>query len=182
MRAFLALPLPDPIVTDLERLQQSIPCGRLVPAENLHLTLVFLDERSETELEEMHFALETFRAPALELRVNGLDIFGAQIPTSLHATIAPNPSLNTLHQRLRAALHGAGLVLERSRFRPHITLARFSNPLSIDQTAKLGRFLQARADLALPAFKATGFTLFESLRTKDGPVYEALADYPLSGA
>jgi 2'-5' RNA ligase len=62
MRAFLALPLPDHATALLERLQQEIPVGRLVPPENLHLTLVFLGERSEAALEELHFALEALRA------------------------------------------------------------------------------------------------------------------------
>lgn len=179
MRAFLALPLPDAAVTALERLQQEIPLGRLVPPENLHLTLLFLGERSDAALEELHFALEALRAPAFDLRLSGLDMFDRADPDALHIAVTPCAALDALHMRLRAVAHGAGMTLDRARFRPHVTLARFNRGLGPDQAARLGRFLAARGDFALPAFAVTGFALVESILTKDGPVYEVLADYPL---
>jgi 2'-5' RNA ligase len=180
MRAFLALPMPDAAVTALERLQQEIPIGRLVPPENLHLTLLFLGERSEAALEELHFALEALRAPGFDLRLSGLDMFDRADPAALHIGVPPCPALEALQARLRAVAHGAGIMLERSRFRPHVTLARFNRGLGPDQAARLGRFLAARGDFALPAFAVRGFTLYESILTKDGSVYEVLADYPLA--
>lgn len=180
MRAFLALPLPDAMCDALERLQQEIPIGRLVPPENLHLTLLFLGDRSAAALEELHFALDALRAPGFDLRLSGLDMFNRADPDALHIGVTPCPALDALQARLRAVAHGAGLTLDRTRFRPHVTLARFTRGLGPDQGARLGRFLAARGDFALPTFTVTGFALFESILTKDGSVYEVLADYPLS--
>lgn len=179
MRAFLALPLPDAATATLERLQQEIPVGREVPGENLHLTLVFLGDRSDAELEDLHYALEALRAPAFDLRLAGLDMFDRADPDALHIGVTSCPPLDALHSRLRAVIYGAGITLDRVRFRPHVTLARFNRGLGPDQAARLGRFMAARGDVALPAFTARAFCLFESILTKDGAVYEVLAEYPL---
>ena len=54
MRCFLGLALPDPVLDLLERLQEDIPVGRLVPCENLHITLSFLEDQPEARLEALH--------------------------------------------------------------------------------------------------------------------------------
>lgn len=180
MRAFLALPLPEALYDALERLQESIPGGSLIPPENFHLTLAFLGDQPEHALEELHFALEAFRATAFEVRLKGLDTFGTPDPTNLHVAAEPSPALLDLHKRLKSVLHGAGIELERTRFRPHVTLARYSKGLTPEDAIKLGRFLQARANTAFDPFVATEFTLYESIQTKHGSLYEPLASYPLT--
>ena len=54
MRSFLALALPDPVRDALERVQEALPPGpaRLADPEQFHLTLAFLGERPEREVEE----------------------------------------------------------------------------------------------------------------------------------
>jgi len=62
MRAFLALDIPENTVAALTRLQTAIPFGRPVPEDNLHLTLAFLDDAPEAELEDLHELLTGLRA------------------------------------------------------------------------------------------------------------------------
>jgi 2'-5' RNA ligase len=45
MRVFVAIDLPDEVRRELETLQNALPVGRPVPAENLHLTLSFLGDQ-----------------------------------------------------------------------------------------------------------------------------------------
>lgn len=179
MRVFIALPLPDAAIAALERVQQEVPMGRLVTGENLHLTLLFLGEHRPQDLEDLHYALEALRAPVFDLRLAGLDCLDRADPASLHIGVDPCPALIDLQGRIRSAVRGAGISLDKVRFRPHVTLARFTRGLGPDQMARLGRFLAARGDFALPAFRVTGFALYESILTRDGSVYEVLADYPL---
>ncbi len=180
MRTFLALPLPPAATGAIEALQSDLPAGRAVPAENLHLTLAFLGDRTEAELEAAHEALLTLRARAFTLRLTGLGTLGGRSPALLHLSAEADPALTDLHGRIRSRLHGAGLMLPRERFLPHVTIARFGHRLGVAEQRRLGDFIAARHDFRIDPFPVTGFTLFHSTLDAPAPVYEVLAHYPLS--
>jgi 2'-5' RNA ligase len=180
MRSFIAIPVPEEIARDLAPVRAAIPFGRVVPAENLHLTLAFLGDVAEALLEEVHFALQTLRQPDFEISLAGLDTFGADRPATLNIIAEANPGLSELQKRVRSRLHGVGLDIERRRFVPHVTLARFPKSMTPDENGRIGRFLAARADLRLPPYRASAFCLYESILTTEGPHYEVLESYPLS--
>ncbi|SPH24465.1 RNA 2',3'-cyclic phosphodiesterase [Defluviimonas aquaemixtae] len=184
MRAFLAIPLPDAVADALEDLQAELPVGRIVPRENLHLTLAFLGEEPEGVIESVHEALLQFRANVFDLELAGLGTLGGRAPAILHIAAARSGSLRDLHVRLRNRIHGTGLMLARERFAPHVTLARFRRNISSSDLARLGHFLALRADTRLAPFPVAHFSLFRSMLGSGPPVYEELARYPLevSGA
>lgn len=180
MRSFVAIPMPETVAAALAPVQAALPFGRLVEAENLHLTLAFLGDQPDQMLEEVHFALETIRHPGFDLTLSGLDTFGTESPQVLNIGVQPAPGLTELQQRIKSRLHGVGLQGERRRWHPHVTLARFPKVLSRDEIGRLGRFLAGRADHRLPPFRINEFCLFESILTSSGAHYEVLASYPLS--
>jgi 2'-5' RNA ligase len=178
MRAFIALDLPDDTVTALERLQAALPVGRLVPGEDMHLTLGFLGDRvSLPQLDEIHEGLDALPWPQLSLTPRGLDLFKPEQPTSLHVRIVADPALSALHRRVEAIARGAGLALPRRRFVPHVTLARFPATLAADQVARIGRFLQAHGAFAAPPFAPPALSLYRSHLGGEAPHYECLARY-----
>ncbi|MCB2109598.1 MAG: RNA 2',3'-cyclic phosphodiesterase [Defluviimonas sp.] len=179
MRAFLALALPETVRRPFEALQEALPVGRTVQAENLHLTIAFLGEVAEQAIDELHFALDAARLPAARVVFDALAVFGGSLPQSLHAAVKPDPGLSALHARACTLARGAGIALERRRFRPHVTIARFAGRLSPDEESRLARFLGASAATPLPSFDAAALTLYRSTLTRDGAIHEALADYPL---
>ncbi|MEL0437139.1 RNA 2',3'-cyclic phosphodiesterase [Phycobacter sp. K97] len=182
MRAFVGLPLPEDALDGLDRLQQGIPVGRIVPAGNLHLTLAFLDEQPERVLHRLHQELQQIEAMPLSLCIKGLDLFGGGRPRILFAAVQPEPALARLRDQVRRAAERAEIDLPRERFRPHITLARFGRDMPEHQARRLGAFLQAHGDYAMPELPIDRMALYRSTLDADGARYEILADYPFTGA
>jgi 2'-5' RNA ligase len=180
MRAFVAIDLPDPVKTALEALQEAMPFGRPVDPDQMHLTLAFLGEQPDDLIESAHHALEGIAFPAFEMQLSGLGTFGSREPTVLWAGIRDATQVKALHDRILPALHGAGLPLERRRFRPHVTIARFdrSGP---PEHERLARFLSRWERFPSPPFTVDGFGLWRSTLLRSGAVHEELARYPLDG-
>lgn len=178
MRAFLALPLPDDVCGALARLQDELPLGRALPVENLHLTLVFLGDIPQEQAERVHAALSALRAAPVTLRLHGLDTFGGRRPRVLHAAASGPEALRT---RILSALRTVGIVPERRRYRPHVTLARLpAHPSRHDQT-RLAEFMAAMAGFSLPPVRLDRFAFYRSELHRDGARHEMLAQYVLSG-
>ncbi|WGH77527.1 RNA 2',3'-cyclic phosphodiesterase [Jannaschia ovalis] len=181
MRAFLGLPVPEPWIGPLMRAQGRIPGGRSVPADDLHLTLAFLDDQPEARLEALHDALEARAAPAVTLTATGYASFGSKRARLVALDVAATPELSALRKRIRNACRGAGIDLPRERFRPHVTLVRFPAAAPPDPA----RLPRALAGLGLPEMapaEARLAVLWGSDLTPSGPVYTPLAQYPLRAA
>ncbi len=179
MRAFLALDLPEALVAPLTRLQAGLMVGRAVPEENLHLTLAFLGEISDAQARDLAEALSLFRHPAIDLSLSGLDLFGGKRPDVLFIG-GSGEGLEHLHDKLAHLVRAVGIALPRSRFRPHVTLARFGKDMSARDQTRLGEFLALNALARLPQARADTVTLYRSHLREDGPIYEALAEAELS--
>lgn len=179
MRAFLALPLPEHIQEALERLQDTLPLGRAVAPENLHLTLAFLDEQPEAHLRALHEQLSEIKAPVLELQIKGVNALGGKTPRVLVADVVPDPGLVALQRRIRNTVQAAGIALPRVRFRPHVTLMRFARRMEAAEMQPIGAALQGHGDFSLSPFHIDHFALFQSTLLPEGPRYEVLAEYPL---
>lgn len=179
MRAFVAIDLPDPVLNALEALQEQMPLGRPVEPEQMHLTLAFLDEQPDDLIQAAHEALEGLRFPAFEMQLSGLGTFGSREPTVLWAGVRDATQVKALHDRVHSALHGAGLPLERRRFRPHVTLARFGPSEPADHE-RLGRFLSRWEAFPSPPFRVEDFALWRSTLRPKGAIHDELARYPLT--
>lgn len=178
MRAFVAIDMPDPVRAALEALQERLPLGRPVDPDQMHLTLAFLGEQPDDVIEAAHQALEGIRLPAFEMQLQGLGTFGDRQPTVLWAGVREPGPVKALHDRLLPALHGAGIVLERRRFRPHVTIARFDRTAQAEHE-RLATFLSRWNGFPSPAFTVEDFGLWRSTLLKSGAVHDELARYPL---
>ncbi|MCY1128166.1 RNA 2',3'-cyclic phosphodiesterase [Frigidibacter sp. RF13] len=178
MRLFLAIPLPEPVATRLAEVALRLKVGRPLPEENLHLTIAFLGEQREPALEELHCELERLHQPALPVTFGPLGTFGDS-PGTVHAEVQLSPGLKALHRSVMGAVRGAGITLERRRFRPHVTIARLPRHPAPGDHAEVARFLGVHAATPLPDFTADRLILYRSWLRPEGSLYEDLADYPL---
>nr|WP_255553720.1 RNA 2',3'-cyclic phosphodiesterase [Maritimibacter sp. DP1N21-5] len=168
--------MPEPLITAVARLQAGLDVGRRVPEENLHLTLAFLGEVSEPLVNDVAEAMMSLSAPAVDLTLTGLDVMGGAEPSLVCATAEAVPALVTLQEKVMRMVRVAGVDLERRRFRPHVTLARFSRALNTKDDKALRDFLKLNGRYRSETHLATRVTLYESHLTKEGSIYDPLSD------
>lgn len=178
IRAFVAIPIPETIRSQLAVTQFLLPIARPLPVENFHLTLVFLGEQTEDRLEELHFALEAITAAPLALQIDGLGVFGGDRPRAVYASLRPDEALMRLQARIARAVDMAGITRDTRRFTPHVTLGRFAHgegsaPALAQAIAEIGA-------LKVAPFAVDHFALMRSILRPDGAVHDELARYPLS--
>ncbi|MGI9368225.1 MAG: RNA 2',3'-cyclic phosphodiesterase [Ruegeria sp.] len=169
MRSFVAIPVTEDITDTFAVLYQRIGVGRAVPPENLHLTLAFLDDQPEDDLENLHHALQEIRQQSFALSFRGVGQFGQ----SLHLAAESNPALDHLQGQIRKCARRAGIALPRRRFHPHITFARLrrDTALTLDHRDVI---------FQCPDMSVTQFALYSSTLRPTGARHECLASYPCS--
>lgn len=178
IRAFLALALPDPVLSALRVQQFLLPLPKKEPPENFHLTLVFLGEQSEPVLEAAHDAFAALRMPRFSLTLQGLGLFGGGKPRAAWAGVSPSEPLMRLQAKLEQAARLSGIPIESRRYVPHVTLGRFPPP-GQEEMMRLERAVAGGMDFRSPAFEVTEVILFQSRLSPKGNRYDELARYPL---
>lgn len=159
--------------------QAGLPAGRLVPPENFHITLAFLDSHPEPVAEDVHFLLSTIRQAGMNLSIDRLAFFGEAPPRSLYAAVAQDLALTALRKKVRRAARDAGVALSSERFVPHVTLARFPKFMLPDDILAVRDVAARRMTQVAASFQVDSFALYRSHLRNEAPVYEVLAEYPL---
>jgi len=178
MRSFIALPIPEPSLDALTRVQSTIPVGKPVPEDNLHLTLAFLGDVDEATLADLHLDLMAIRSAPLDIRFTGLDSFTEMERGLVFAAVEKTAALDTLQAATARAVRRLGIDLPRRRFRPHVTLTRANRRPDGLARDRLAAALAAPRD-ALPGFTADRLCLYSSDLGPRGARHDILAEYPL---
>ncbi|TVP58772.1 MAG: RNA 2',3'-cyclic phosphodiesterase [Halomonadaceae bacterium] len=181
LRLFLAAPV-DPLLSaqlhdSLVISRDMLPALRPVPVTNMHLTLAFIGNYPEQQLQQtllpaLQQALQEARPGRVYLRqVTGFP--RADQASCLVAEGNPSPTLLQLHHLLQQTL--APIVdspqdNQPGLWRPHITLARFLN--TPEDPVVATPWLQE-----LPVSEVV---LYRSNTTSHGPVYQALQSWSLN--
>jgi 2'-5' RNA ligase len=128
MRMFVALDLPQTIRSGIVTWGAGAlgdPSLRPVPAENLHITLAFLGNRPEQDVERVAKAIEQSLGPAPTIEL--LDPIARPVRgrPRLFALPALSPGAEQLQEQLRQALISERLYEPEKRpYWPHVTVAR----------------------------------------------------------
>lgn len=179
IRLFVGLELADDVRARLASLAGGVPGARWVAEDNLHLTLRFIGEVPGHDADEIHAMLSGIQTRRFEMTISSVGHFsgGGQVKM-LWAGVARNPELIALQERVDSALRRAGVPKDRTRFTPHITLARLRDaPIE-----RVSGFLQAHSLLRIGPITVDRFVLFSSHLHADGPIYTVEAEYSLAHA
>lgn len=177
-RLFVALPIPDDVADTLSALQGGVPDANWVPSENFHVTLAFIGEVDGGTARDIDAALATIDGPVLDVELKGVDHFveGSQ-PKALYAGVVQEERLTRLQDKVANALRGEGVKLERRKFRPHVTLARFNRRAEIGH--HMAQFVASYSLFRAGPFEVDHFRLYSSVLRAEGSIYEVEAEYPL---
>ena len=194
MRLFVALDIDDDIRSRIARFLDGVrgfaPDARWVRPESLHVTLKFIGEKSDDEVEKIKRALEAITADAFEMNIRGYGFFpGARLPRVFWVGIEAGAKLTSLAAVVDQQLATINIPKEEHAFNPHLTLARGGGELR-SRSKKKGdgasrgfqRVQEKLAALSTPEFgtmTAREFFLYRSQLSPDGSKYTKLAGFAL---
>lgn len=129
MRLFVALDIVDGIRDRIARFLDGVrgfaPDARWVRPESLHVTLKFIGEKPEEEVEKIKRVLETVAAGRFEMNFLGYGFFpSARAARVFWVGIEAGRGLPPLAEMVDEKLASLAIAKEEHVFNPHLTLAR----------------------------------------------------------
>lgn len=194
MRLFVALDIDDRIraciARFVEKVREFTPDARWVRPESLHVTLKFIGEKSEDEMENIKRGLQSISAGTIGMNICGLGFFpGPRMPRVFWVGIQAGAALTSLAASIDDKLSPLGISKEEHAFSPHLTLARggagsgFPRKLKSDSPNRGFQRLQEQlAVLPTPEFgtmTAREFFLYQSQLSSGGSKYTKLSGFGL---
>ena len=187
VRTFVAVELNDRVRQQAVALIESLAAVgadvKWVDAENLHLTVKFLDEVAMKEIPRVCDAVARAAAIAapFELEIRGAGAFpnAARPKTVWLGAGGGQEQMAALFAALETSLAKLGFRKEPRRFVPHLTLGRVRS--GGPAVAALGELLQQRADFRAGESRIARLVVFSSELTPQGPLYSPLSYAPLGG-
>lgn len=177
-RLFIGLDIHEPLVADLEEARGGVESAHWQRDNQLHLTLAFIGDASRKVTREIEYALAGIRFEPFELSLEGVGMFGKpKSPKALWAGVANKAPLHHLHGKIAAALERIDVDVDRRKYKPHVTLARFRRGAQ----ARVGDWLTSNERLATRSSRVESFVLFSSERTSEGSFYRPEAEFHALG-
>ncbi len=178
IRSFIALRLPQEAVNELGDVaakmsyQDKSGALRWVDQENYHITLAFLGEQQQSDLERLAENLDAaVMQPEFASHISHISPFPETKPKLMAALLEKNDGLFELHKQVVSAVNSTGLVMDKRKFIPHITLARYRHSRN-----EFAGGIPTAIDCPLYFDEVT---LFESVLTSSGAEYEPIFHFPL---
>ena len=185
IRAFIALRLPENILFSINKIQEDLKQYRLpvrwVQPENIHLTLKFFGNISESDTEIIGIAMGDCAGccSPLTLSAKGIGVFPSVArPRVIWAGFSGRISLLLSFQdALEKRLEKSGFKKEERPFRGHLTIGRFKDRVDSE---KLIEAIRKHKDFNTDVFNAGEIILFKSDLLPAGPVYTELLNVPFT--
>lgn len=186
LRLFAAISLSPEILNKLQAVLDqaaSIPSGvRWAEPVNLHLTLKFFGEMSE---EQLPLITDLLAKTAARHAPFPLDLAGFEgFPNSRNPKVLFVPvrlgqeKVKVLAEDMEKASSVFGFPSEKKSFHAHLTLGRVKTEKNLTEVwEQLTRLCHE----SFGNFEAASFSLYQSRLTGDGPVYNRLREFTLTG-
>jgi 2'-5' RNA ligase len=178
IRAFIALPLPEAVKKELLKVSatlRKIMDARWVSPEAMHITMKFLGDIDEKNIEGMAKKLDELSEPCqpFEMSLGGLGAFPSPkkarvVWAGIEADIS---RLRNLAASIDDMALDYGITKEGRPFTAHVTLARLREPSMINLDVRIEKI----------TFIINGMHFYKSDLTPQGARYTLLHSSPFTG-
>ncbi len=183
LRAFIAIDLPLEIKKSISMQAASLKkdsgqAVRWVAAENIHLTLKFLGDISNANVDLLAQALrnECEQHPPFQVSVEKLGCFpNLRRPRVIWVGLVVPPEIIRLQRQIEAITIRLGYPAEDNPFAPHLTIGRVREQATPAEVQGLRAALETTQIGLIGTFTASAVHLFKSDLKPAGPVYTCLA-------
>ncbi|NKB82286.1 MAG: RNA 2',3'-cyclic phosphodiesterase [Nitrospirales bacterium] len=187
LRTFLAIDLPDGmhkvLVACQDTLKKDLPSLKWVQPQAMHLTLKFLGDIHEDQVDLLRQVTEKAfaRWPCFSVKIQGLGLFpNLRHPRVLWVGVTDDAGrVADVAELTDSCLQTIGVPREAKAYTPHLTLARIK-----EYGREVGSSLTKQGHLAAPwimgLLPVRHICLFQSERRSSGSVYTKLWDIPLA--
>jgi 2'-5' RNA ligase len=188
MRCFIAIDIDEKIQAAIADVQKQLNAKvdikkgdvKWVEPENIHLTLKFLGEISDEQLEEVREITNTVAQAhqKFNLDIESVGSFGGRSAKVVWVGAGKGTdALLALQKDLDEQLTLADFPSEDREFSAHLTICRVRNPKA---GLKLAEVVGQFAKLKLGLIDASAVCVYQSQLTPDGPIYTLLASFKLA--
>ncbi len=144
--------------------------GKLINAEHLHITLIFLGKLSINEQQTVIQVANNLRCMSFNIISGSIGVFNNNI-LWLGLKSIPEP-LRLLHKQLSLEIQKSGISVDTREYKPHITLIRKAM-LKSDSVKSL---LLNKTPAGIH-WQVNEFILYESIDTADGVQYQKIKSF-----
>jgi 2'-5' RNA ligase len=189
LRTFIAIELDEDLKDNLARLQNRLR-GEMSPSsvrwvrpEGIHLTLKFLGDTTEEQVEQVKEALARAAAGAgpITFSVGGVGCFpNTRRPRVVWVGLhEPTGALARLRDAVEEQVAPLGFPTEKRPFSPHLTLGRVHRRASKSEVREVGEVVAASAIGDIDEMTATAVFYIQSDLRPSGAVYTTLVSVEL---
>jgi len=177
MRCFIAINLPDEIKAYLEDIILKLEVKnrhqeiKWTEAENLHLTLGFIEEIDEATLDKLRLDMSGLVIPQdFFLCLGKLGVFpNEQSPRVIKINLADTGNkIATIIAFIKKIFVKYNIPIDEHPFNPHITVGRVKRP---------GVYLRLEQSIKPISFAVNSIDLMQSELTSTGPIYSLLKSF-----
>lgn len=174
---FIGIKIPHFLATSIveARKQTNLhETHKILPvAEDLHITLCYLGNVKEDQIEQIIQSLQNNDWSSFELSTNGIAHFGNSVtPRVVYTALEENESLLLLQQKVMKVVANFIEMNNLKEFHPHITIAK--------KWASNGSLYIEEFPLTKTNFQVSKFSIFQ-INPSSTPHYEELYSIQLEG-
>lgn len=176
IRTFIAVELPERFLHEIEKIESEldIPGIKLVEPEQVHITMKFLGDIDESNIEPITSALSQINCAPFEAKIKGVGVF-LKLAYIKVIWLGAQGNFEALHTEVERVLLPFKFGKDH-QFSPHATLARVK---VLREKALLLEKMKKLEDIDLGTMNVESISLKKSTLMPQGPIYETLKEIKL---